>query len=856
MSKSFTRCKVVFVIFQRVLDIFILYPGLKNKNLGSKHDLMRIKLIYVLVAGMLLGHTSNAQESNNRIGGVITDVETKPVVGATVELLSASDSAIRRTNATNDAGKFNFRNLEDGVYLISITGVGYKRFVSTPVTVDSRHAHILLPAIVLQSARDKVMQEVVVVSKKPLVEHKVDRTIVNVDAMISAAGSSTLDVLSKAPGVTVDINGGVSLNGVGGVLILIDDKPTHLSVQDLAAYLRSLPAGLLDRVELMSNPPAKYDAGGNAIINIILKKNKAGGFNGSISLGYNQWNYARSNDALILNYRYKKVNVFGNVSYGRDMNFNNESFRRYYYNADGSLNTTILMNSRYTYESNSGMGRAGMDYYASSKTTLGVLFTGGIRPKTERRNYVSNEFDKNALLDSSGTGYINGDYDWKNWGANLNMQHKFNTEGKTLSFDLDYLKFNSNGHLHTPNYVYQPDGSLASENNMMYDLPSDINIYSAKGDYTTPLRKKGRFDAGFKSSFVNTDNSTNWFYEDGGIIAPDFSRSNHFIYKENINAAYISGTREWKRWSAQAGLRVENTQTEGHQLGNVVVPDSSFRKNYTSYFPSFYLSYKLDSAGNHTLKFSYGKRIRRPNYQQLNPFVSYVNKYSYTAGNPYLNPHFNNILELEYSYKHLFGVDLYYLHINNLISNLTQPNGNILINRPANFGVNYSFNIMTYVHFTPVKGWDLSATVIAYHLENKGDAFGTHIDRSITTGFFGINNQFKLNHGWSSELNLFYSGRQGGGQTFNDPMWRLTAAIQKNVFKDKGSIRLIADDIFAGMNYGDKTIIPGQSTAYHTNTTDTRRIGLAFNYRFGKSTNGRKSKHNDGGAEDENRRAN
>jgi hypothetical protein len=146
--------------------------------------------------------------------------------------------------------------------------------------------------------------------------------------------------------------------------------------------------------------------------------------------------------------------------------------------------------------------------------------------------------------------------------------------------------------------------------------------------------------------------------------------------------------------------------------------------------------------------------------------------------------------------------------------------------------------------------------VIAYHLENKGDAFGTYIHRNNTTGFFGINNQFQFKHGWSGELNLYYSGRQGGGQTFNDPMSRINIGIQKNILQDNGSIRLIANDIFAGMNYGDKTLIPGQITAYHTNTTDTRRIGVSFNYRFGKSANGRKSKHNDGGAEDENRRAN
>ncbi|MBS1504370.1 MAG: outer membrane beta-barrel protein, partial [Bacteroidetes bacterium] len=411
-----------------------------------------------------------------------------------------------------------------------------------------------------------------------MVEQRIDRTVVNVDAMVTAAGSNALDALSKSPGVIVDANDNISLNGKSNVLVLIDDRPTYMSGQDLAAYLRSLPAGTLDKLELISNPPARYDASGGAVINIVLKKNRAAGFNGNVNLGYSQGFYGRSTDALNINYRTPKFNLFSNLSYSLDQNYSKETFSRYFYNMDGGLNSAQLQNSYYKYNSDGWNGRLGMDYFLDKKTTIGLMLSGNTRPRTDRLVYDNTRYNSNMQPDSSGKGFTSGDYKYRNAGVNLNMQHKFDNPGTELTADLDYVHFYSYGNQLSPLDVYQVDGTLSDEQRREFRLPSGIDIYSGKIDFTHPFQRNGEFDAGIKSSYVSNDNQMNWFDGSGNDLIQNYSRSNHFRYTENINSAYVNLKKSWSRWGIQAGLRVENTNAGGHQLSNPVILDSSFTK--------------------------------------------------------------------------------------------------------------------------------------------------------------------------------------------------------------------------------------------------------------------------------------
>lgn len=845
--------KLIFSLFINMISWTATFKQ-NLMNISLNFNIMIRKVFFTLMVVTIFSSKSEAQNLTGRISGVIKDVGNKPLSGATLILKSERDTVKKQTMMAGDNGAFAFKNLSIDNYQITCSHTGFKDFELNHLVIDAVHPAIILPVIVLQSSGNHTLKDVVIISKKPLIEQKIDRTIVNVDAMISAAGSSALDVLGKTPGVYVDPNGGILLNGQGGVLVLIDDRSTYLSAQDLSAYLRSLPASLIDKIELMSNPPARYDASGSAIINLQLKKNRASGFNGNLSLSYAQGVYGRSNDAMNINYRTKKMNLFGNLSYSRNASYSSDKSSRFLYDANGGLNSTILLNSRYNYSSDSWNARTGLDYFVSPNTTIGFILNGNLRPKTDLLNYSSSQYNAGMQLDSLSIGSTNGDYDWKSSGANVNMQHKFKSNSATISADLDYIRYISDGRQLSPYSDFSAFGSLTANNTILSKLQSDINIYAIKTDYTLPLKGNMQVDAGAKSSFVNTDDANNRFNQVGTAFIPDFSNTNRFIYNENINAAYISAKKEWSRWGIQAGLRMENTQAKGHQPGNSAVPDSSFSKNYTKLFPSLFLSYKLDKAGNNTLVFSYSVRVKRPSYQQLDPFVNYVNQYTYGSGNPSLTPQYNHITQLKYSYKQYFGVIIAYYHVTPIMYGITQQVGNIFISRPENFGTNNSINFTAFANVSPLKGWDLNANMLVFNLTNKGNAFGEIIDANHTTGEIELSNQFQLGHGWSGEVNYVYHGPGYGGQSITNPSWNSSAGIQKRIWNSKGTLRLKADDIFHTQRPHYTSTLEHASYT-HVIESDTRVIGLSFSYRFGKDANARK-RNNTGSAEDEKGRTN
>lgn len=811
--------------------------------------------LLLIIISIVLPDQTRAQSTSGRITGIITDLQGKPLATATVSLAHASDSTVVKTALSGEDGKFVLKKLAEGRYIIVITSVGFKKFISSILTIDQQSSNLVLPAIAIESANRKVLEQVTVTASKQLVEHKVDRTVVNVDAMITAAGSNALEVLSKSPGVFVDMDGNINLNGKNGVLVLINDKPTYLSTKDLAAYLRSLPAGVLEKVELISNPPAKYDASGSAVINLQLKKSKTPGFNGNVDVGYNQGIYARSNSALNLNYRNKKINVFGGVSYSRDAGRNNDNSWRNYYNTLGADSSATVLNRTYKYSSNGWNVRTGLDYYVSARTTLGVLLTGSIRPRSDELHYTSDQLNSKKLPDSTATGYSSGDYQWSSGGVNLNMQHKMKT-GAIISGDLDYVTIRADGSQLLSTSVYNSSGGINSSNDILYQLPADIEIWSAKSDFSLPLKNKTFFEAGVKSSYVSTNYKNDWYNQIGGEFEPDYGKSDHFKYVENINAAYVSIAKEWKRWAIKAGLRTENTQMHGRQPGNIVVADSSFKRSYTDLFPSFFLTRKLDKAGKHMFTISYTKRIRRPNYQQLNPFLFYGDRYSYNTGNPELRPQYMHAFEVKYDYRNSFGVELGYSQLNKFIQSIIQPSGDIYITRPENFGTNYLFNIFSYVSKDIVKGWHLNASTILFHLVNKGIGNGQTINNEINAAELKISNQFRFSKGWGAEISGSYASSRLGGQTKTGSYWNLNAGVAKMILKEKGTLQVNANDIFHTIVRKETTTVNAQMDTWRTVKADTQRIGIAFSYRFGKDNNNRKRNHNTGGAAEEQGRVN
>ena len=814
---------------------------------------MRLTFLCLLV--FVLPFSGFAQAPSKSIAGLVKDTQNEPLPGATVRLLRATDSTLVRGEQTNGNGKFTFTDLPADTYRILVTSVGNTDYRSGAILIDEQHPIVTLPVFIVSFSKT-TLNEVKVVAKKPLIEQELDRTIVNVESMIGSAGSNTLEVLEKTPGVSVGTNGEISLNGRAGVLVLIDGRPTYMSGPDLAAYLKSLPGGSLDKLELMTNPPAKYDAAGSSIINIRLKRTRIQGFTGSVTAGYSQGVTSRSNDVVTLNYNRRKMNWFGSLGYTKDGNYATDQYARRFYDASSALTSSVQLTNQYTYQSQGVTARLGMDYAVSPNTTYGFVVNMQHSPRRDRLDYVSQSVDNRNVVDSVGTGYTNGTYRWMNAGANANVQHTFGKTGRELTADLDYITYGSTGEQSLQNRVNRPDGTLLNSRQFLYKLPYTISIYSAKADYSHPLPNKAKLEAGFKSSVVTNDNNAQYFAQTGVNQTPDYGKSNHFIYRETIHAAYLNLQKDWGRLATQSGFRVENTQIGGQQLGNLEVAETSFNRTYAGLFPTVFVSYKLDSAGANSLIASFSRRISRPNYQLLNPFLAYRDQYSFTTGNPYLKPQYNNQTELKYQHKQYVGISLRYSRFTDIIFQLTQAVGDVFINRPDNVASGFILSLNTNVSVAPAKWWNVNANVMIARLRLNGTAYAEQLNPGIYHARINLLNQFRFNRGWSGELSGYYSSNDLNGQTITGSRYRIAAAVQKKIWQDKGSIRLTLEDLFHSWKANNRTVSLKQTEAFHTNETDTQRIGFVFTYRFGKETFARKRTHSDSAADAERNRVN
>ncbi|WP_428660169.1 outer membrane beta-barrel protein [Runella sp.] len=804
----------------------------------------------------LLSFTLFGQTSPKTISGTVKDTQNETIPGATVKLLKATDSTMISGEITNANGKFQFNNLQNGTYLLAITAMSQKPYMSVALTIDDTRSSFVLPVIVLLPAKNIELKEVVVKAKRPLIEQDIDKTIVNVESMISSATSNTLEVLEKTPGVTIGSNGEISLNGRSGILVLIDGRATYMSGQDLAAYLKSLPGGLLDKIELMDNPSAKYDAAGNAVINIRLKKNRVGGFTGNISMGSSQGVYGRNNGSINLNYNHKKINLFGNLGLNNEKNYNNDIFDRRFYDANGrQISSVLLLNNRLS--KNNGLNAIfGLDYAASPKTTYGLLVNMNKSTGIDNVDYSSNNYNTLRQIDAIGKGNTLGEGKRKNFAGNLNFQHKFNKAGRELIADVNYLNYRSNGNQRVQNLRYLPEGTLTDSDEFLYMVPGNINIYTAKADYVHPLKNKASWETGVKSSVIENDNTSNYFDIKENVQKIDNGKSNHFKYHENINAAYFNTRKEWKRVGMQLGLRAETTQARGNQLGNEVVQGSTFTKNYTKLFPSVFINYKLDSLNKNSLNLSFTRRINRPDYQSLNPFLFFRDQYSYTAGNPLLLPQYQNRIELKFQHKQWLQMGLSYNRFTNVIFQTTEAVDTIFITRPNNVAKGFMLLLNTTVSVSPAKWWNLIYTLRLSHMGLNGMSYTEKLIPNAYVARFEMYNQFRFNKGWSADLSGYYASTDLNGQAYTGMMYRVGGAVQKKIWKDKASIRISADDIFHSWIRHNRSVSIRQAQFFQTNESDTQRIGVAFTYRFGKDTFARKRRHNDNAADDEKGRVN
>lgn len=771
---------------------------------------------------------------------VIVSDEFKALPKATVKLLRA-DSTLVQTQLSNDDGQVLFKELLQGNYFcqvlftgfIPVRGLGVDLIANTTI-VDT-----------VKMVRDiAILGDVSVTSKKPYVQFYPDKTVINVEASITNTGSTVLEVLEKSPGVTVDRNGSISLKGRPAVQIMIDGKITQLAGVDLQNLLSGMNAAQVDVIELIENPGARYDAAGNAgIINIKTKKNKQRGFNGSFTVAYGQGRLPKNNNNVILNYREGRFNFFSTYSVNISRHLLEMYALRTYYDQNNEV-ASLLEQPYYTKTKAFTQNiRVGVDYFLSDKTTIGTLYTGTYLTRDNRGESTALWMNAAGDTDSSILTYSHNTSKLRQNGINFNARHVFDMKSE-LTADIDIIGYEINS---SQDFENQLAGAGNISDASKGYIPSKIDIFSAKADYS---RRFGNitWEAGWKSSRVKTDNLAMYYYYQANDWIADLGKSNHFLYNESIHALYSSLDAKWKKWDIQGGLRYEYTGYDARQLGNAIVKDSAFNRNYNSLFPSAFVTYRADS--NHSFTFRTGRRIDRPAFQKLNPFVFIINKYTFQQGNPYFKPQYTWNLELNHVYKERFTTSVSYNLTRDYISQVffSDTSTGIIVYTEGNVGKLQNIGVSVSAQLAPTKWWSFTAQAVYNHKIIEGVLWRVY-KASINQMNLSINNQFRFNKGWSAELSGFYITRnQNDLQEVLDPTGQVSAGLSKQILKSKGTLRLTARDIFytqvmAGLTHFESVI------EYFSLKRDTRVVTISFTYRFGKVI--KQPKRSGGGATDE-----
>ncbi|MCW3092131.1 MAG: TonB-dependent receptor [Ferruginibacter sp.] len=804
---------------------------------------MRHLFFFLMVSFFAL--TSNAQ-----VSGYAKDAQGAPIKGATISLLAAKDSAIVKLAVSKENGAYNFSNIKEGRYLLKATVVEYQPVFSAPFTLATT------PVEVTEFKLAKLpnnLKGVTVTAQKPMVEMKADKMIVNVEGTINSVGSDALELLRKSPGVLVDKDDNLSLSGKNGVQVYIDGRPTPLGGQDLSTYLKSLNSSQIESIEIITNPSAKYEAAGNAgIINIRLKKNKTLGTNGSVNAGWNIGTYAKYNAGMNLNYRNKKINLFGN--YGFNKGINESAISLYRTVADSLFNQTsliVMRNESHNY-------KVGMDYFINTKSTLGVIVNGNIaspsinNKSTTPISYIPAKMINRVLVaDNSST--------MKRDNFNVNLNYSFIVpNGKSLVVNADHGYYNLNSNQFQPNYYFDATGQTPISS-VIYRMiaPTKININSLKADWEQPF-KKGTLGFGGKGAFVKTDNDFQRYNVIGGSDQLDRDRSNIFNYKEDISAGYVNYNRALKGVTIQAGLRVEHTGSKGTSIGQkpaaggYVGYTDVFKRDYTDLFPSAAVTFNKNPKNQFGI--TYSRRIDRPNYQDLNPFEFKLDEYTFQKGNINLRPQYTNSIGISNTYQYKLTTTLNYSHVKDLFTQVFDTaekskafisKRNLATQDVVSLNISYPFRYKVYSMF---------ANVNSFYTKYNAD-FGEGRKIKVNAGGVSlyVQNSVKFAKTWTAELTGFYNAPTVYQGTIRaNALWSLDAGLQKQVMQGKGTFKMSVSDFLHTLKFTGLSEFAGQRTDL-SSRWESRQFKLNFVYRFG-SNQVKAARQRGTGADDEMKR--
>lgn len=781
-----------------------------------------IKKRWLSIVFALISLACGAQ--NPAVSGKVYDTARQPLAFADVVLKSVQDTANVQTSFTDSNGRFEIATVQPGEYTLIISTLGFE----THNTTLQVAGNVTVPDIILKTA-SKELDNVVIDHKRPVVRRKIDRLEFDVENSILSS-ENAWEIVKKTPGVTA-MGDGLSIRGSSGILVTINDRKVYLTGTELKNLLENTSGEDIKSIEVITTPPAKYEAQGSAVLNIKMKKNVSGGYKASVSGAYVQSMYPKGVVALNQYYKSKKLTLFGGYMFGSGHYYGENNGEVHYYKPDNTLSTVWKSREQANYrayQQNSYNFTA--EYAIDSLNIVSVGTNGfGSLKSTALIDTPTYIYNASGQLDSLYISHNHRDYPQKNSTITGSYEHKFNDKHK-IALSSDYTKhyFNQEQDINT-NFSL-PDAMPYRQQDILSNDTRHIDLLSIQADYNGEAGKT-KLEGGMRYGTVDADNNFDYYGEINGVPITNADLSNRFLYDESILAGYIGADREFGKWGFKAGLRGEHTKLEG----NLVTTGEVNKQDYFKLFPSVYALYK--ASDNHQIGFSYGKRIIRPQYGMLNPFRSYNTPYSYSTGDPKLQPAIAHNFSLQYTLKAKYNFDLYYRYEKDPFSEILYQDyaTNTTISQFTNISSNLSTGLEFNTNLQVFQWWEVGTMAsIGYQENNFQGANGNMQVIDSWTFYANASNRFTLNKKKDllAEANFFYVSPAVNGAIRTSNMSSLSVSFKKRFFDGNGELSLIFSDIYKGERQTNTTRYANQYSRYKT-YGDSQSFRIQFRYRFG-----------------------
>ncbi|CAN5893132.1 outer membrane beta-barrel family protein [soil metagenome] len=780
------------------------------------------KKIGVIILLLFISTTAFCQ---NILSGKIIDSLNVPVPYAIVALAHTSDSAIVTGVLTDENGIFNFNSVATGNYLLKISMTGFAETWSDSFHTDSLLSFVV-PEIILK--KSTLLEAVTISSMTPTVEFKNGNITVNIENSPLARGNSVYDLLFRLPGVSI-VNNSITIAGRSGVIIMIDGRVQHLSNEMMLNLLKGMSAATVQKIEILKNPPVKFDSEGTSgMINIVTKRSQQRGFSGTVYTETSQGFYNNTSNGISLNYKNKYFSLFSSI----DGTFNTYRITtgnpREIQTDSGS---TLLKNeNRYKILESGLTMKFGADWYINKSNVIGFKIDGGPGRFNERGNGV------NAIKGYNNTGFDNyifsenGHNKWNIINYNINAEHFFDSLGTTISFSADYTVLGGTdksvyeNHFYNANHQELPNPAVFQNTNT-----SASRVFSSKLDFIHPLDSTSSYEMGLKGSnaaitnqflFERKNNSDQIFYTDTSLTTL-------YQYSEQNIAGYFNYTKSFKHFNLQIGIRGENTSVKGS------AKNYRFSNKYFSLFPDLSLEYM--KSEDHVFQMNFNRRFDRPDFDQLNPFIVYLDQYSYFRGNPFLQPAYSNTAEFTYSFKGIINQSISYSRINKYIAEITEQvdSTKLLFSESRNIDFSESYSYLLFIKYGVTNWYEISFNANCAILGFKGKIGSVEFNERQFVYDVNLSNTFLLPGKTKLELSALYRGPDIFDIVHIDPLWSASFAIQKSFFKESLQCSLGINDIFKTLRFHTYSHFENQNWDFYQNS-DSRRLTFSLSYNFGK----------------------